>query len=129
MAKPKIRVRAKSTYRKDMAARATSKRMKAASATNKFNADSMKKIRERGHAMGTDVIRPDSGIGKDGRGSMYSEAAWKKLSDFNNNRMASKKADYNSGRNKGLAVGGALGAGGAIAGSYWSQKKREQKGQ
>lgn len=126
---PKKAPRAKPTYRQSEAARATSRRMKATAATNKFNAESMKKIRERGHAMGTDVVRPDSGIGKDGKGSMYSEAAWKKLSDFNNNRMASKKADYNSGRNKGLAVGGALGAGSAIAGSYWAQKKREQKGQ
>ena len=123
---PKKAPRAKPTYRQSEAYRATSRRMKGKATMDKFNSESMDSIRSRGSVKGSDVYMPDAGINKKtGRGTMYTAGQYAKVRDFDARASKASRTTFA----KGAIAGGAVTGIGVAAGSYWSQKKREQRGQ
>jgi hypothetical protein len=126
--KPKPRARAKPTYRQQQAHRASSQRMKGRATTNKFNSESIDSIRQKGFADGRDVFQPDAGIDKKtGKGTMYSAQQYAKVKAFNDRILEKNRKNRMDGMKKGVIIGGAVGGSAVAAGSYWSQKKNNDR--
>lgn len=126
--KPRARVRTKPTYRQKEAYSASSRRMKGRAVTNKFNSETIEKIKQKGSVNGYDLYMPDAGIDKKtGKGTMYSSEQHAKVTLFNRRLADANNRRKMEGMKKGAIIGGAVGGSAVAAGSYWSQKKNSDR--
>lgn len=122
--KPRAKIKPRTTLRQIEARSKASNRMKGRSVTNKFNSESIDNIRNRGSVRGSDVYQPDAGIDKKtGRGTMYTAGQYAKVREFDARIRRNSQITFA----KGAATGGAIAGAGVAAGSYWTNKKNNDR--
>lgn len=126
--RPRAKVKPRTTLRQIEARSKASNRMKGKHTANKFNANAMENIRQKGFADGFDAFQPDAGIDKKtGMGTMYTAGQYAKVKAFNDRIAQKNRANRMDGMKKGVVIGGAVGGSAVAAGSYWSQKKNNDR--
>ena len=122
--KPRAKIKPRTTLRQIEARSKASNRMKGKAVTDKFNSESMNNIRLKGSVSGYDLYMPDAGINKKtGRGTMYTEGQHKLVKDFDDRVRRASRATFA----KGAVAGGTIAGASVAAGSYWANKKNNDR--